>query len=608
MKELNDYLKSLGKKSRIADSFKDTKYDSFIEMLLTAFNNNPHNSSVVDYISRSNYFDLIGKSRHEMVHSRIISELLAGRYFEISKNTTLLHFFDIVLMRAKEQNVDIPKEFSEAVLTRTIHIDSLADKQVEYPLTSYLSTYTKNKNSDIDSRNRLDIYLRYNLETGLKAYGRRCVEVFIENKVLSQEHDNQTQIYYDNCVNGRQALQFFIYLSPISPRELAHYKDIDDRVKPIGSDKQGNRVYVHISYQDILDRIIMPLLQDKRMNDRDRLLMEEYVNCLELPAMSDDEEIKIGAKELSIMAVSNEETQLLDEFMRNPDNQRLMEIAISHKLGKKMYSYDSDCCMTFEHALEQALSYHTKCYGELKSIKDFREIIGKGGARFLIYAVKETDDKLYYIPTHLFEYSGKAYKNITDALKVAVKDYISRERKTISDVIKDFECIYERQKYHQHIFKDNADSILDVHYSQTSFAGLYIRDGIDQDKISMINDILANGFEIKSISDRCYHELLMSGDDSLWESYDKKLYHRVGDSNFFYRPSSENKLDKINSLLSTPIKEQTLSKEDVTLIDNFCKTNRNLILSVYRILIENEHDLDIYNLLQKEYKRLVRNS
>ena len=609
MKNLDIYIKDLIEKADISDSLK-TEYDSVIVELLTAFNNNPHNSNVVDFISRSNYFDLIGKSRRETVHSRIISELLAGRYFDISKKNTLLHFFDIVLIRAKEQKVTIPKEFREAVLTRSIDIGSLVDKQVEYPLSKYVKTYTGNKNSVIDSKDKLDIYLRYNLESRVKSHGRRCVEIFIENKVLSQEHNYQTQTYYDNCVNGKQAMQFFIYLSPVSPRELSHYEDIDNKLKPLCQDKKGNRVYIHICYQDILDKIIVPLLQDKRMNTRDRVLIEEYVNCLELPAMPDDDEKDIGPKELSIMAISNEEKQLLAKFMGNPENERLMEIAVNRKLRKNLYSYKTDSCLTFEQALENALSYHIQNNGELQSMKDFNKIIGtqNGGARFLIYAVKETDDKLFYIPTHLFEYNGKAFSSIVDALKVAVRDYISRFGKTPKTVIDDFKVIYSKAKYHQHVFKNTEDSIRDMGYSPTGFDGLFIRNEINQDKILKINEILGNGFSINPITPHCYHELLMSGDDSLWEYYDKHLFNRLKNTNFFYRSNTENRIDEINKVFSTRIEKYMLSKDEERLLDNFYNNNRNLILSVYRILIENEQNLERHDLLEKEYKELVKKS
>jgi len=282
---------------------------------------------------------------------------------------------------------------------------------------------------------------------------------------------------------------------------------------------------------------------------------------------------------------------------------------IGAKKSKEASSFGEDHCLSIEASLQAALINYTNENGELKSQKDFRDIFGaqNGGAHFLIYVVKETDEKLYYIPTHLFEYNGKAYKNITDALKVAVKDYISRERKTISDVIKDFECIYERQEFHQHVFKCNADSIRDVHYSQTPFADLYIRDSINQDKLTKINEILGDGFGIKPITDQCYHELLLSGDDTLWDCYDKSLFYALQGTPYYYRKGAESKIETINRVLPTPIKECPLTNADKELLERFYANNRKLILSIYRILIENEQDLDIYKQRKEDYKKLLKN-
>lgn len=195
-----------------------------IEQLFSAFNNNPRNSKVVEYIFRQNLFDMIGKSRHEMVHSKMIAELLAGRYFDISKKVTLMHFLDIVVMRAKEQGVSISQDFCNLVLTRSLQVDSLADMQTECPLSDYA------KNNDIAKKERLDIYLRYNLTNAIKKSGNKVVEIFIENKVLSEEHNLQPQKYYNACVDGWKALQLFIYLSPISQRELSNYAGIPEDI------------------------------------------------------------------------------------------------------------------------------------------------------------------------------------------------------------------------------------------------------------------------------------------------------------------------------------------------------------------------------------------
>lgn len=144
---------------------------TMVETLLSAFNNNPHNTRTAEYLFRQNLFELIGKSRHEMVHSRMIAELLAGRYYDISKKMTLMHFFDIVVMRAKEQGVSVPQEFLDAVLTRSLTIESLVDRQTEYPLNSYIKDYTNNAGCDVDNKKRLDIFLRYNLASALKKSG-----------------------------------------------------------------------------------------------------------------------------------------------------------------------------------------------------------------------------------------------------------------------------------------------------------------------------------------------------------------------------------------------------------------------------------------------------
>ncbi len=347
MEQHTDLLSANGTKKSIEASLPQSRA-TIIEKLLSAFNNNPSNSKVVEYIFRQNLFDMIGKSRHEMVHSKMITELIAGRYFDISKKTTLMHFLDIVVMRGKEQGVIIPQDFCNLVLTRTLQIDSLAEKQTEYSLSDYV------KNNSIDKKERLDIYLRYNLANAIKKNGNKVIEIFIENKVLSKENNQQTQKYYDTCVDGRKALQLFIYLSPISPRELSNYADISEDMKPTGSDCSGTPVYIHICYQDILDKVILPLIEEKQMSNRDSVILEEYASCLELQALSEEDE-KIGAKELSIMAVSEYEKQLLMEFINNEYNARLLDIAVTHHLQRKLYSFGEGHCLSFEASLQTAL-------------------------------------------------------------------------------------------------------------------------------------------------------------------------------------------------------------------------------------------------------------
>ena len=104
----------------------------------------------------------------------------------------------------------------------------------------------------------------------------------------------------------------------------------------------------------------------------------------------------------------------------------------------------------------------------------------------------------------------------------------------------------------------------------------------------------------------CYHDLLLSGDDMLWESYDKCLFNALSGTPYYYRKGAENRLEAINAVLSTPIEESPLSESDRNLLERFYKNNSKLILSIYRILLENEQDADAYEERKKEYKKLLK--
>lgn len=242
-------------------------------------------------------------------------------------------------------------------------------------------------------------------------------------------------------------------------------------------------------------------------------------------------------------------------------------------------------------------------------MKAFKSIIGaqKGGAQFLIYAVKVTDDKIYYLPTHLYEYNGMAFKTITLALKAAVKDYVSRTGKTTDEVIKDFEVIYRRQKWHPHVFKKTIDPIAGVTYSPTVFTGLFVREDINADKLRYINDILGDGFGISPISSECYHELIMNRNDTLWECYDRTLFTPLKGTDYFYRKGGEHRIKEINTVLHDKINESKLCPSDENLLDKFYANNRILILSIYRILLESEQDTETYEQRKKDYINLLKN-
>ena len=603
VKELLDILPANKNRKEEITSLLSGSKPSYLEMLLSSFNGNPANTKVVEYVSTPNLFDVIGKSRHEMVHSRMLAELLSGRFFILSKKTTLIHFLDILEERSRQQGVEMPQEIRESILTRSLNIDTVLETRTELPIDSYMRV------SGVSDQ-RLDVYLKYSLAENLKSYGKKSVEFFIENKVLAKEHDKQTQSYYDRVSSRKKALQFFVYLSPISQRDLAEYDSVPNELKPCAINKDGRKVFVHISYQDILDKVIEPLLTDSSISDRDRTILHEYANCLELPALPDDEDQKLGAKDLSIMAITSKESELLSQFISEPTNSRLLEIAVNYHLGKRLYSYEGENCLSFDQALQKALTHYIEKYGALKSMKAFKDVFGKqnNGASFLVYCVKETEDVIYYVSTDLFEYAGKAkaYAGLSEALKDAIKDYIARTAKGTQEIIEVFKPLYARIRNHPHVFRDTPfEQELGFSYVPTDFPNLYIRSQIDNDKLGKINEILGPGYQITTITPECYHQLIRSGNDSLWQHYDKRLFNNLSGTNYWYRKDGETRIDKINQILEVKITPYNLSDSERRLLSEFYKNNRKLILSVYRILLEKETDRESYELRKKDYGKLL---
>ena len=594
----------------------NTIVSSELEDLLESFNSNPNNAKVIDYVSRSNLFDIIGKSRHEMVHSRMIAELLAGKFFRISNKMTLIHFLDIVVHRAKQQNKNdevLGEDLKQAILTRSLQIDSVDQCRTELTLKSYkefegndhsFKKITPQQAAPGDKK-RLDVFLRYSLantKEKIKENFKQNLEIFIENKVLSTESDNQTIDYY-NCCKKKTAHKLFIYLTPISLRELNNYSELKTESRP-----QSDH-YIHLSYQDIVDRILEPLLAEPGLNTRDRILLNEYVNCLELPALPDSDK-QYSNKLLSIMATSQVERKLIGDFISDSENARLLEIAVNRKLNKPFYAFGEKKYLTFDQALKIALLDYANHHSELDTLNSFKDVIKNqgGGAGFLLYAVRIIQDNLFFIPTDLYEYNGKAYTSITEALRIAVKDFIIRKQCNINDVIDQFRItVSGRGRNPSLIFVSHPTSEKD--YCEV-FNGLFIRKEIKPNYIDEINRVLGPGYTITSISSQCYHDSLLDGNDSLWKHYEKKnnLYTRLFDTNYYFRSEiNTQKISDINNTLSpTQISLFNLDKKDEDLLDRFFRNNRSLILSVYKILLETETDVDVYKRKSKDYRLLIR--
>lgn len=596
------------------------------EELLTMFNRNiSKNAELLDYIGRGNLFGIIGKARNESVHSRFIAELLSGVFFDgDSRESSLFHFLDLLLYRsAKEsKSVVINPHLKNEILKRSVLFEK-AEALCELPVTQYRKSYGSTVNARaIEKDDRLDIYLQYKLTK--KIAERDTLEIFIENKVNSSEFDSQTVRYFEACDNGgrKRPFQLFVYLTSQSGRDMDDYISLDKKYKPASSH------YIHICYQDILDYIIEPMLADERLDADKKEKLNEYVSCLELPAMP-DEDSQASAKDLSIMAISTREKQLVNSFMEDPINRRIVEKTVEAKLGEPLYSVTSwGTLLNSSEALNDALLGLSTIFEEPLAVLKEVSNCSIGAKPFLIYspeAWRVTTNYSWgkkslmckYLPYEkLYVCAGKVFGSINDALLAAIEGYQAKYSKSKEELVGDF-CKAISAKGRGVPFlsvnkqKDNI---------KTNIEGIYVRKNVSDDYLTTINAILGEDLSVKPIDNETYNDLLQcnvqlyinrpvteNGLPEGIEAEDVSDYEQVGQTPYFFRKDViGDKILKINQIKIYKDANIIEKCNDTSLLLHFFNSRRNLILSVYKIMLEAETDNDVYEEMLKTYRKLLK--
>lgn len=565
-----------------------------IQQLLSAFNDDiQQNVKLIDYLARTNVFETIGKARNEMTHSKMLEYILTAFHEPKAPESPVVHLLDILIKRSLQQgNNTIPEELCNAVLCRSLPPMILAEHDTEVPLSVY--------RKGCDKKDRLDICLEFALGNPIKKGGSNTIRIFIENKVQSSEHDGQTTTYYDTCKNkrGESTYSLFVYLTPLMSRELNGYASLCQNAKP------DCNSYISINYQDVLDGIIEPLLADERLDLRNRVLLKDYVNCLELPALPDD----VSKKDMTIMATSRNETTLVDSFLQIPTNRELVELIVNHKTNGKLYSVDGEGRMMFDDAVKQALvllinmqknSYEHSCHdGELELLNAFGEIVTmkNNGMPFLVYS----PDGRQYVNTLIYEHNGFLFSSFFNAVEHAVLDYQKQHGLRADETIDAFSAVYEDQNNGHPLLAKSAGEKYRLISDQ-----LGMRRDVSMSVLEKINSVLDT--PVQTVSDEAFHSILQNGGrmDYLTE-FNASQYLRIDDTCYYFRKGMESKYEDINEHMGWLMDEVTLSDSDKTLLDSFYHTHKSMILSILKISTENKTDADSYEKKIKILKKLMR--
>jgi hypothetical protein len=157
-----------------------------------------------------------------------------------------------------------------------------------------------------------------------------------------------------------------------------------------------------------------------------------------------DKDSSVSSKELSIMAVSSKEKELVHLFMDDAINRRTINKAIEVKLSEPQYAVET-CgrLLNSNEALQSALRLVINVVEEpLEVLKRVAacNVVGPqhGSSPFLIYSPTHwrTEDDSYckYLPyDSLFVHNGKVYPSLNFALVPAIQRYKDKFNKTAEE-------------------------------------------------------------------------------------------------------------------------------------------------------------------------------
>ena len=264
---------------------------------IIAFNNDVDVQRLKEIYYSQTLPEIFAVSRRELTHSSFLAWLFATSSNHGLGTVPLVQLLELYVLKSREQEKNwITDQLSNAIITRDFHISECISVTEEAVVTA-------------NARGRADIVLT--CEINLPNLLLNKLKIVIENKVYSDEHGNQTQIYFGYYDSKKETQEevLYIYLTP--PTSIA---DADCPK------------FIHITYQDLLEHVFEPIRRRIDISQRTQFILNEYISSLSIPA-DVIEDKNVTHIQTSILAIGMEEKELLQAFWDK--NKRLIIAALT---------------------------------------------------------------------------------------------------------------------------------------------------------------------------------------------------------------------------------------------------------------------------------------
>ena len=259
-----------------------------VEEWLMQFHSNQATRAIIRKINQNSILDIYGIARSETHHSKFLAWLFNPNESHNTGELALRKLLNIAVRRGIEQK-NQSKDFlsvKKTVLTSATH-SSTSASNVQVLTESYVEAQGKK-----GAKGRIDILVS-NL-----ALGGKTINIIIENKIYSNEHDEQTTTYFEG-INKKfpkpKNINIFLYLTPKSNWEMPKVDGPSCTCKD----------FIEINYQDILTEVLTPILEEP-ISSATRVAIEDYIHCITSPS--------IHSKNYNSMATDKETNEMLKKF------------------------------------------------------------------------------------------------------------------------------------------------------------------------------------------------------------------------------------------------------------------------------------------------------
>lgn len=285
-------------------------YKDYLKQII-AFNGDKDIISLREKFNQASFFEIISKERSETTYSAFLKWLFQENSLNKVISSPLSLLLDVLVRRCEEQEGYVDSILCNAPIKRSIvtrnltiqpvivetekSVSSLA-QNITYPSKCGVISYSDLSKIAAKSKDKIDLFLECEIESDDKDITANRIQIIIENKIDSGEGNikkdyktglaayddaTQTKRYYigtkfssydlatKQAIDGQEVIQIYVYLTPTEPQK----------------DSCEDSHFVQISYQDIVDGILTPMLSSSSLSERSRFFVEEFLNQLVFPSL-----------------------------------------------------------------------------------------------------------------------------------------------------------------------------------------------------------------------------------------------------------------------------------------------------------------------------------